>query len=518
MKREEKTCSRAVMTLYLTLTLPILLSLVLALFWGARVHAESMKAEMITDISGNSVLGEYNRELRKQYGLLFVDTAYSGSTGAVSNMEERLRYYIRGNTGESGSSDPMGLFLNTHSYSKVSLDSADFLEYTLATDMDTKVMQRQILEYMESEPIEDMIGGAAAEAKAGKDEAESQEYEGYSATSEDGSIIEFAAGKLGGIAKLFADNKDKDLKGNTSDDVEKKLPGEAIDDVKKLSTGSKGDKAGFLLKMVVPEPDKLSSATFDKSTVYSGRSNKSGVGPRGGFKKSATEELLYNEYLFEKFGSYLNEKENSHLAYEIEYLIGHNESDVKNLSTVVLWLMTIRMVIDFGYALSPSTKPGSKIAEIAGIICDPIPIIGAELKALVVLVLAVIWGFIEARNDVALLMRGKKVGMMKTDDTWNTQLFGSLSGATGKGDKGLDYQGYLRVMILLRQVVGFKGMTAGMMDIMELDIRKAGCSDFRLDNCVESFRVRTNFSGSAGKTFSVDRYFGFQDYGIMQGA
>ena len=58
------------LTVFLSLTITIMLSLILALLWSARIGAIRMKTECATDISMNSVLAEYNRALFEQYDLL----------------------------------------------------------------------------------------------------------------------------------------------------------------------------------------------------------------------------------------------------------------------------------------------------------------------------------------------------------------------------------------------------------------------------------------------------------------
>ena len=57
----------------MSLSIMIILSLVLALYQGARIGAVRMKTECVADIAMNSVLAEYNRELYEQYGLLMVE-------------------------------------------------------------------------------------------------------------------------------------------------------------------------------------------------------------------------------------------------------------------------------------------------------------------------------------------------------------------------------------------------------------------------------------------------------------
>ena len=78
-------------TVFLSLSLALLLSLVFTVIEGARISAIRMKFECVADIGMNSVLAEYHRELLKQYDLLFVDTSYGGGTASIGNTEAHLR-------------------------------------------------------------------------------------------------------------------------------------------------------------------------------------------------------------------------------------------------------------------------------------------------------------------------------------------------------------------------------------------------------------------------------------------
>lgn len=86
---------RGYITVFLSLSLTLILSLVFTVIEGARISAIRMKFECVADIGMNSVLAEYHRELLKQYDLLFVDTSYGGSHPNIANTEAHLRRYAQ---------------------------------------------------------------------------------------------------------------------------------------------------------------------------------------------------------------------------------------------------------------------------------------------------------------------------------------------------------------------------------------------------------------------------------------
>ena len=72
MKREKN----GYITLYLTLILGIMLSLVFVLLEAVRNKTIRMETESVMDLSLYSVFGEFHRELLEQYDLFFIDTSY----------------------------------------------------------------------------------------------------------------------------------------------------------------------------------------------------------------------------------------------------------------------------------------------------------------------------------------------------------------------------------------------------------------------------------------------------------
>ena len=76
-------------TLYLTLILGILLSLVFILLEGIRNKTMRTETESVMDIGLYSVFGEYNRQLLEQYDLFFIDTSYGEGIPGVHGNQVR---------------------------------------------------------------------------------------------------------------------------------------------------------------------------------------------------------------------------------------------------------------------------------------------------------------------------------------------------------------------------------------------------------------------------------------------
>ena len=70
------------LTVFLALSLAVLLPLILTLVEGARRNAVRMQTEIAGNIAVRSVLGEFHQELLRQYDLYFVDATYGTASAS----------------------------------------------------------------------------------------------------------------------------------------------------------------------------------------------------------------------------------------------------------------------------------------------------------------------------------------------------------------------------------------------------------------------------------------------------
>ena len=84
-------------TLYLALTLGVMLSLIFTLIEGVRIQTIRLETEGVMDIGLYSVFGEYNRQLLEQYDLFYIDTTYGEGSPSTDLVEEHLQYYMNQN-------------------------------------------------------------------------------------------------------------------------------------------------------------------------------------------------------------------------------------------------------------------------------------------------------------------------------------------------------------------------------------------------------------------------------------
>ena len=140
---------RGAITVFLSLVLTIVLSLILAVTEVARISAIRMKFECVADIGMNSVLAEYHRQMLEQYDLLFVDMSYGTGSASIFNTQAHLKQYMQKNY-ETDSA--IGL-LRFRDFLAMDAGEASITEYSVASDQCGEVLKRQVTDYMKDYPM-----------------------------------------------------------------------------------------------------------------------------------------------------------------------------------------------------------------------------------------------------------------------------------------------------------------------------------------------------------------------------
>ena len=469
-------------TVFLSLTLTLLLSFVLTVIEGTRISAIRMKFECVADIGMNSVLAEYHRELLKQYDLLFVDTSY-GKSPSIANTEVHLKNYIRKNL--EGNNE-YGLGKN-RDFLSMQIEAADIIEYSIASDEEGDVLKRQVTDYMDDYPVEALLDKLTGH----KTQVDSLGLETRDLAGERESR-EAEIEEIGLPMQEVEEGVFEEVPLNNPADIAN-------------ATRSIG-----VLNLVIEDIGSISSLKISPEQYISHRSLMQGSGlceeavRIGG----APNDLLYLAYLFEKCGYYGKQKEDSLLQYQIEYLIAGQETDWQNLEQVARRLLRWREVANFIYLLSDGSKMAQAEAmalALAAVTLNP------ELTEPVKYTILFAWAYVESLQDVKDLLGGGKVPLMKSAGDWKTgidsikDVKGSLTN-TG-GGSGLSYREYLEIMLFM---TNDHDRTFRSMDLMEMDIRKTpGNSGFRIDGCFDTYRARLTVSSRFGYQYEMERLYGF---------
>ncbi|MCH5275603.1 MAG: hypothetical protein J1E65_07160 [Lachnospiraceae bacterium] len=483
MKRVTRGCYQdAYLTVFLSLILSVMISLCLLLVLGARENTRRMEIECVTDIGMNNVLAEYHRELLRQYDLFFIDTSYGSSYAHYVQTEGHLLEYLEKNMG----SDDIFLPFLYRDPLKLKVDSVKLTQVSVASDDGGAVLRRQAVEVMYQR-----IGVAYL-----------QQLQSW--------FSEIKAYKLDSTDVLTRQKQAcralEEWKGNamTENGMEQTEP------VENPVVGASAFWEAGILNYVTEEKEKLSTQAVPVNACLSNRELLVGTGmnPAVEFEDNWWQQLIFHEYIMAYTGHYGAEKEEGYLQYQTEYIIAGKDNDLENLKSVVNAIFGIRSAANLCYLLSDEEKMEAVELLAYGL---AILIMLPEAKDVIKSILVLTWALAESLYDVSVLLKGERVPLLKSAESWHYSLEEILSfgGVTDgkKGESGLAYEDYLRLFLMLQDV---QTTTCRLMDVMEMDIRQTpGNQYFRMDGCIDSLTAVIHYSGRDGKMYSINRSYGY---------
>lgn len=482
--------SRAYLTIYLTLSLTVLIAVVMALLTGIKKNTVRMEEELALDTAGYSALAEYDRELLKRYDLFFIDTSYGTAHPEPEKIGDHIKNYANKNLRDTK--------LLESRLARIGIQDAE-----VATDCGGGVFKRQIIEYEENhfglEALENLL---PEEWMQSSQETDQEEW--TKKREENERQLSEAEPPTRTVEKQRYSEETGEIETyEEEEEVPIEDPASYVNELRK-----KG-----ILSLVVEDPSKISSKAVRTEEYVSHRSNPmQGTGilqerqQGGSFLEKSKEKILLQAYIFQKFGYYGQEKENSALDYQVEYLIGKKASDTENLRAVVRRLVLMREAANAAYLYGNSTKR-AEIAAMAGTVSAVA--LAPYLQPLLETSILFAWAYIESIQDVKLLLEGGRVPLVKTTSAWQTDLDSILDFAGAdvdrEGTEGLTYDQYLGLLLFLQKD---EDLLFPMMDVMEMDIRKTAYHEnFRMDGCISGFRIRADFGGSSGDCSFTRAYY-----------
>lgn len=472
---------KGTITVFLTLSLTIVISLIAAVIASARDRSMRMRCETAMDLGLLSVFGEYNRELLSQFDLYFIDSAYGGQNGSSYYTAERLKDYMQYNLNPAkGQILPFSRDLFA-----LKADDVDVKMESLATDSGMRVYKRQAIRY-----VKDRFGMSVIE---GMKKTE-KEYKQYRIDELDPD-----AERQKELDKMERAGTPEDEEGN---------PVEVENPVKKIDDQREG-VIEFLLGEV-----EVSEKGIDTSSLASNRNLKSGDGIVANTEDldSVVNNLLFDFYLLDKFQCYTNDLGKKSIDYELEYIINGKDNDRKNLSLVVSAIQAVRYGANAMHALqSEMLKPQAEgaAAVVSAVLLSP------ELEEPLTNIILFAWSFAETCVDVKTLLKGGKVPIMKDDETWvlkSLPMALAYKSHLDEGtsvEKGISYESYLMLFLMLE---GSEKKLKRSVDLIECVLRNSpGNESFRMDNCIEFLEVEARVRSRFGREYEIDRYFGYAD-------
>ncbi len=437
------------------------------------MNAVRMQFEIAADISMNSVLAEYHQYLHKRYDLFLVDPSYGGLAPSVENTTRHMERYLTENfkttswLGLSGYRD----------FTKIHVNDASIPETRGICDMNCEALREQVYAYMTAEPVSEAAGNILTlvdqfngiehdasswqQMKADTDAA----LDGATGLAEDGTEQEVP--NPGAAVSAFA----------STPILWQVLPGGAIS-TSCVSSGRlmshRGVHTGSSLEV-------LNSHHYQKA-----------------------DALMFDQYIFEKCGSYRKVRDDTVLQYEIEYILFGEESDEKNLEKMAESILPLRLAANYLYLFTNAGKQ-SEAELVALALC--VLLLSPEIFDAMKIAILLAWGYIESIQDLKALFAGNRVVLTKSDATWKTDVWGILTpdlatGTDGSGS-GFSYEDYLRVFLYLENG---DSKNYRLLDLMELNTKKAtGCEGFKIDYCFDSFAAEIGIASSFGYDYRLRR-------------
>lgn len=456
------------LTVFLSLSLSILIGFVFLLTKNAIDNAGKIRLERAADAGMNSVLGEFHRGLYHRYGLLYVDASYLDKEPSVANMENRLRFYIE--EGLTGRKEMLP-------WGSPQLDSVRISHINTAAGEMGNSMKRQAVQYVRD------TGVSGKEASAAQYLSQIAGVDGRDTLGRWGALQE----QIGAMELPLILNDRGEW-----EEVPLNNPADAV-------YGLTGSDIFWLL-----ENDKAHFNVSVRLREYI--SQRAAVSTDMLQEESNEDDILFLSYLFAQMGHYKAPREEAYLQYQLEYIAQGRESDYENLKAVAEKLLQWRFAQNTDYVFQ-SSGLYQEAWEMAGEL--PAVLLKPEFQGPVAESILYACAYLETLAELKCLFSGGEIDPAADSFHTGTEdvAAGTLPAAAYSEAGGISYEEYLACMLLLLpgRIRNFRTM-----DIMEMDIRLIyGSPFFAMDWCVERYTAKITGKNSSGREYALCRTYGY---------
>lgn len=504
--------NRGQTTIFFSLMVGVLLVFTLTALEAGRIYMARIKARAVAHSACQNRMAEYDRELFERYHLLLVDPTCG--TGSEAMAEQQVFADLEESLDSGGR-------IYRFDVEEVSVTG---LDPVFADHM--KSLRRQIAEYEKTEGLVRKAAGLKDRLleKEGSVEEAAKETEINAVelpVSEDAATVTVRQQPAGNGVSVAgtAESVDTQKESQKTASVEKsgnkaesggaqkgKQKTISVEDPRKQLTSCL--KNG-LLSFVLPGDKSISQESYGwenpPSEAYKESEETEETDAEFGdilalkklLKRSSGERLGENlaehaafvDYVVSLFSNALNEREDSGIKCEAEYILKGKDSDYDNLQSVLTEISWMRMPVNYAYLLTDLEKK-SEALTVATAICAAT---GTEaLIEVVKYLLLGCWAYGETVCELRDLMSGKKIPYVKDALTWKTDL--KQIGAQVESQEiqsGLDYEDFL--MLLLAKKRDQTICYARMLDVMEKNVRRKN-PDFHMTDCVGGMLLQAKLS------------------------
>lgn len=458
--RIHKECQGEI-TAYLSLIFILLITFVGGVMESASIQLAKNYRRTDTNRAMECVFAEYQKELLEKYDIFALDGSYETGQYSKENVIDRLDYYGEG--------------MLEHKVERI-----QFL-----TDNGCSAFLEQVSAYMEHkyglDAMKDMLGMTSV---WGQQEERAEDY-----AKEEGS---------------WQEHMDRLLKENERELPEEDNPIAHVGQMKKSP----------ILSLVMPKDQAVSEKQAEAGELLAARNRNHGYGR---FLDVEPEEgnssaLLFGGYLMEHFSGFTDTEHTGVLDYELEYILIGKDSDKENLESVVRKLLLLRFAPNYAYIQTDGAMKAE--AEAAAVtLCTLLAVPAITEAAAQGILLA--WAYGESIMDLRSLLKGSRVPLVKSKESWQLQLSKLLTLGTeedcseGRDDEnGLCYAEYLRMLLFLTKKDEAALRALG---IIEQNMRKVyGQTYFHADFCISRMEIQSVCSLRRGIQYQFRTYYGYR--------
>jgi len=416
-------------------------STLFALLEASRFHQIKSLASLQTQVAFESIFAEYNTHLWEEYRILAC---------SQEEIAEKLEEY--GNSQMVDKQEGTNFF-------QFCVQEVELYGYTRLTDGEGAAFVQAAAGYME----ENMLYETAKTIY--------NQYEGV-ANIQNQSGYSFL--DIGTALKKLKEAEEAD---KAEEDTKKKMNRNVQESVKAATNRNGKEVLEFIqsmqkkgvLSLVLKGEDALSEKAFGEKEKLSNRSMPEECNPNI-VEADWYTKVLFQQYLLSYLSNYTEEKGHA-LDYEVEYLLVGKDSDIENLKDVVNQLLSIRTAANFLYLSNSSVKSGQAgtlALSIAGGSANPVLVEAVKVAILTA------WAFGESILDIRTLLKGEKIALLKSDESWTLSIDGitkiNKDFPKAKNCKdGLTYKEYLGILLLIQQE---KQSAIRAMEVQELTLEE----------------------------------------------
>lgn len=481
-------------TVFLSLLLIVLIGFSFVVVEGVSSYSASALGEDAVKNAGENILVNYDRELFNKYHIFFLDP--------------REKNYILSD-GKAG----VDQYFSGNSFFNVVCNSLEMTEEVSAVEEDGLYLKHEIREWMkyrQEEKMKDALKRLINHVK--KNNADRKEYQNE-AEEETGNIEQSEENKAA---------EDKAEEETVSQEVQKeRTTWKEIKEALQLLTKTGilfyvSDHPEQLSRKSIPEgnlPSRAKKREQEEHKVEEFLFSESGL---KGIKSMLsvdfsinTDSILWTKenyivpYIEECFLDYSEEgregKEEKNdvqeqvLAYEKEYLIKGQPSDLDNLKRVANDILLLRFINNYiftGRDAEIQSQVNLMASALTGVVGIP------QTAKAVQMMLRAVLSYGESLLELHTLFEGGEISLTKDRGNWNLELKTMVKQlkekkTVKKGKHNISYKDYLKVLLFMKgnsTILCYR-----MMDIMQ---ENTACKEagFLMENCLFSYKWEGSLS------------------------